>query len=81
MSVRKASDNLPDLVQNTTAKREPVLISGKNSNAVLMAEGDWQAVNETLHLLSASGMGDAIRNGLPANLEGTSRELKWQCAS
>jgi len=77
VSVTEASDNLPDLVQNTTAKREPVLISGKNNNAFLMAASDWPAVNETLHLLSVSGMIDAIKNGLPENLEGTSKELKW----
>ena len=63
MHVKEASDNLPDLVQNTIAKREPVLISGKNNDAVLMAESDWQVMNETLHLLSVSGIRDAIKNG------------------
>lgn len=77
VSVKEASDNLPDLVQNSIAKREPVLISGKNNNAVLMAESDWQAMNETLHLLSVPGMRDAIKRGLSENLERTSKELKW----
>ena len=52
LSVKEASDKLPDLVENTIAKREPVLISSKNKNAILMAESDWHAMNETLHLLS-----------------------------
>ena len=47
VSVKEASDKLPDLVENTIEKREPVLISGKKNNAVLMAESDWQAMNET----------------------------------
>ena len=75
LSVKEASDKLPDLVENTIAKREPVLISGKNNNAVLMAESDWQAMNETLHLLSAPGMRDTIQKGLPENLQSTSRKL------
>ena len=77
VSVKDASNNLPDLIENTIAKREPVLISGENKNAVLMAESDWQAMNETLHLLSVPGMRDAIQSGLSENLESTPKELKW----
>ena len=77
VSVKDASNNLPDLIENTIAKREPVLISGSNKNAVLMAESDWLALNETLHLLSVPGMRDAIKRGLSENLESTSRKLNW----
>jgi len=77
VSVKDASDNLPDLIENTIAKREPVLISGNNKNAVLMAESDWLALNETLHLLSVPGMRDAIQSGLSENLESTSRKFNW----
>ena len=64
LNVQEACDKLPDLVNNASAKVEPILISGKNNNAVLMAESDWQAMKETLHLLSVPGMSDAIKNGL-----------------
>ena len=77
LSVQEASDKLPDLVENTIAKREPILISGNNKNAVLIAESDWLEMNETLHLLSVPGMRDAFQSGLSENLEGTSKELKW----
>ena len=77
LSVKAASDKLPDLVENTFAKGEPILISGKNNNAVLMSESDWQAMNETVHLLSVPGMRDAIKRGLSENLESTSRKLNW----
>lgn len=77
MSVKEASDKLPDLVENTIEKREPVLISGKKNNAVLMAESDWQAMNETCQLLSVPGMRDAIKKGLSENLKSTSRKLNW----
>ena len=77
VSVKEVSDKLPDLVENTIETREPVLISGKNNNAVLMAESDWQAMNETLQLLSVPGMLDAIKKGLSENLNSTSRKLNW----
>ena len=77
VSVKEAPDKLPNLVENTIEKREPVLISGKNNNVVLMAESDWQAMNETLHLLSLPGMRDTIKKGLSENLKSTSRKLNW----
>jgi len=77
VSVKDASNNLPDLIENTIAKREPVLISGENKNAVLMAESDWQAMNEKLHLLSVPGMRDVIQNGILENLESMSKKLNW----
>ena len=40
VSVKEASDKLPDLVENTIAKREVILISGNNKNARLIAESD-----------------------------------------
>ena len=54
-----------------------MLISGINKNAVLVAEIDWQAMNETLHLLSEPEMRDTIQNGISENIESTSKELKW----
>jgi antitoxin YefM len=77
LDVKEASDKLPALVENTITKREPVLIAGKNNNAILMAESDWRAMNETLHLLSAPGMKDTIQTGLSENLQSTSRKLNW----
>ena len=77
VDVKEAFDTLPALVEDTITKHEPVLISGKNNNAILMAESDWQAMNETLHLLSAPGMRDTIQKGLSENLQSTSRKLNW----
>ena len=77
LSVQEACDKLPDLVDNASAKGEPILISGNSKNAVLIAETDWLALNETLHLLSVPGMRDAIRTGMSENLESTSRKLNW----
>ena len=77
LSVQEASDKLSDLVEYAIGKCEPILINGKNINAVLIAESEWQAMNETLHLLSVPGMRDAIRSGLSENLEDMSTEVEW----
>ncbi len=46
------------------AGEEPVRIAGKRGNAVLVSEGDWEAIQETLYLLSIPGMRASIRKGL-----------------
>ena len=35
-------------------------IPGKRGNAVLLSEGDWRAIQETLHLVSIPGMCESI---------------------
>jgi len=44
------------LVMNVLNRHEPILIFGLNKNAVLVAESDWQAMNEKLHFLSVPGI-------------------------
>ena len=44
--------------------REPVLITGKKGNAVLISEDDWRSIEETLYLLSIPGMRNSIRHGM-----------------
>jgi len=50
-------------MDQTAASHEPVIISGKRNDAVLVSAEDWQAIQETLHLLSVPGMRESIREG------------------
>jgi PHD/YefM family antitoxin component YafN of YafNO toxin-antitoxin module len=36
---------------------------GECSNAVLLSEEDWKAIQETVHLLSVPGMRESIKKG------------------
>ena len=38
---------------------------------------DWNAINETLYLLSVPGMRESIIDGMQENLDETSTELEW----
>jgi PHD/YefM family antitoxin component YafN of YafNO toxin-antitoxin module len=53
------------------------LITGKRGNAVLLAEEDWNAVKETLHLLSIPGMRESIRKGLKTPVSKCADRLDW----
>lgn len=59
----KARTRLHQLMIKMAASHEPVQITGKESNAVLIAEDDWRAIQETLYLLSVPGMRSSIREG------------------
>ena len=56
---------------------EPIQITGKRSNGVLISEDDWRAINETLFLLSIPGMRESIREGLNEPIEECDTEIKW----
>ena len=56
LNVTEARANLYKLIDDTSVNHEPVVITGKRGNAVLLAEDDWNAINETLHLLSVPGL-------------------------
>lgn len=80
MATLKASDaraNLYRLIDQAAESHEPVQISGKRNNAVLISESDWRAVQETLYLLSIPGMRESIRKGLKEPVSKLSAKPGW----
>jgi prevent-host-death family protein len=72
-----ARARLYGLLDQTAESREPVLITGKRHNAVLISEEDWRAIQETLYLLSVPGMRESIQEGLRTPVSKCVRKLKW----
>ena len=77
ITVTDARKTLYKLINETADSHEPILISGKKANAVLISEEDWNAVNENLHLLSIQGMRESIIKGLQASLEDCDESIEW----
>jgi len=77
VNVTEARANLYKLIDDASVSHEPVVITGKRGNAVLLAESDWNAINETLYLLSVPGMRESILEGMRENIDDTSTELEW----
>ncbi len=73
----EARNNLYRLIDQTTQSHEPIVITGKRGNAVLLSEEDWRAVQETMHLLAIPGMRESIREGLATPLEECQDEVEW----
>lgn len=77
LSASQARANLYRLMDETASSHKPVLIAGKRNNAVLVAEEDWSAIQETLYLLSVPGMRESIKTGMSEPLDKSARALKW----
>jgi len=65
------------LLDEAAESHEPVQITGKRHNAVLVSEDDWRAIQETLYLLSIPGMRESIRAGMETPLEACSDDPGW----
>jgi antitoxin YefM len=77
LNVTEARTRLYSLIDETADTHEPIVITGKRGNAVLMSEEDWNSIKETLHLLSIPGMRQSIKTGLDENTIDCSNELDW----
>lgn len=77
LTATEARANLYKLIEDAATSHEPIQITGKRGNAVLIAEDDWRAIRETLYLLSIPGMRAAIRKGLKTPLAKCSTAVKW----
>lgn len=77
LTASQAREKLYSLLDEAAASSEPILITGKRANAVLVSETDWRAIQETLYLLSIPGMRESIREGMEMPLEECKRDLDW----
>jgi len=77
LTASEARANLYRLIDQAAESHEPILISGKRGSAVLIAEEDWKAIQETLYLLSIPGMRESIKQGMAEPLTESATELGW----
>ena len=77
VTATEARSKLYKLIDEAENSHEPIIITGKRGNAVLVSESDWNAIKETLYLLSIPGMRESIREGMEESLEESSKKLDW----
>jgi antitoxin YefM len=77
LTASQARAQLYKLLDMAASSHEPIQITGKRANAVLVSEEDWRAVQETLYLLSIPGMRESILKGMKEPVEKCGVKLKW----
>ncbi len=77
LPVTQARSKLYQLLDEAAVSHEPIQITGKRCNAVLVSEEDWRGIQETLYLLSIPGMRVSIRKGMAEPLDRASANPGW----
>ena len=77
VSATEAGQQLDALIDQVETSHQPVQIAGSHSNAVLVSQDDWNAIQETLHLLQVPGMRESIQEGMATKLSDLSDQLDW----
>ncbi len=77
LNATEARSKLYSLIDETAATHQPILIKGKRGNAVLVSEDDWNAMAETLYLLSVPGMRESIKEGMETPIDDCAKQLDW----
>jgi len=77
LTATQVRTRLDYLIDQVAASHQPVVISGKGANAVLLSEEDWNAIQETLHLLTISSVRSSIRDSMAEPLVKSKKVLKW----
>ena len=77
LTVTEARAKLYEIVDEAAESHEPIQITGKRSNAVLLSEADWRSMQETFYLLSIPGMRESIRKGMAESLSKSSTKPGW----
>lgn len=77
LNATEARSKLYHLIDEAASSHQPIVITSKRANAVLISEEDWNAISETLFLVSIPGMRESIQKGLSEDLSKCSKELDW----
>ncbi len=77
ISITEARNNIYKLIDMANEDGEPIQITGKRGNAILLSEEDWRAIRETLYLVSIPGMKESIIKGLKEPLDKTVSKIIW----
>ena len=77
LTASEARANLYRLIDQAVESHQPVVITGRRANAVLLSAEDWQSIQETLYLLSVPGMRESIKEGMAEPIDGCAKELDW----
>ena len=71
--------NVFSMIEQTIKYNEPINISAKDGNVVVLSEDDYRSMIETLHLVSIPGMKEKLLEGMKTPLSDcvSEGEVPW----
>ncbi|MCG8402202.1 MAG: type II toxin-antitoxin system Phd/YefM family antitoxin [Firmicutes bacterium] len=64
INASEARQNFFRLIEDAVNNHEPIMVTSKKGNVVIISEEDYRAIQETLYLLSVPGMRESIIEGI-----------------
>ena len=77
LTVSEARKNIYNLMDETAQSHEPILITGKRNNVVMLSQEDWNAIEETLYLNSIPNMASSIKEAMSAPDSEFIENIEW----
>ena len=77
MSASQARADIYNLMDETAQTHEPILITGKRNNVVMISQEDWNAIEETIYLNSIPNMANSIQEAMNADDSEFSEDIQW----
>ena len=77
MSVSQVRADIYNVMDETAQSHEPVLITGKRNNVVMLSQEDWNAIEETLYLNSIPNMVSSIQDSMEESDSEFSETVEW----
>lgn len=77
ITASQARSDIYNLIDETAQSHEPIIITGKRHNAVMVSQEDWKAIEETLYLTSIPKMAESIQEAMNATDSEFSESVEW----
>ena len=77
MSASQARANIYKLIDETAQSHEPILITGKRNNVVMLSQEDWNAIEETIYLNAVPELAKSIQDSMSASNDEFSENVEW----
>jgi len=77
MSVSQVRADIYNVMDETAQSHQPILITGKRNNAVMLSEADWNAIEETLYLNSMPNVLSSLIESQKASNSEFSKIVEW----
>ena len=79
ISVTNVRKDIYNIIDRTIIESEPIQITSKNGDVVMISLDDWEAIQETLYLVSIPNMRESILEESKESLDEfkTPEEIGW----
>jgi len=77
LTTSQARAQLFNLVDAAIITHKPIQIKGRRASAVLVSSEDWEAIQETLYLLSTPGMRESLVKNMKTPIAKCAKKLPW----